>query len=394
MTSVPLCRRRLLAGACLWAVAAAPAVAQDPASPAGGVPQAAAVPTHAADALGKRAPGAYRVAQGASETPVPRPAGRPDAAEDAPEASEEEAEPEILEGETEPETSEEETETEPADTSVETGEVPGEDEAREGVDAAPEDAEDAIVEAPPIDEIPLPEARPEEAGESIDQAEPIPDVIPDTPAVPEAIDDPPTTETLKENEPAVTPEASVLAAAAVADAVACEAELAERGVVFTVEPSISEGSCGVLRPVNVERLSSGVEVSPDTQLLCRGALALDRWMSRSVVPAAEAHLDGRELTEFRHQSTYVCRTRASESGISEHARGSAVDIGSFVFADGSAIPVEAQESGSAEALFQRAVRDGACGPFSTVLGPGTDPDHATHFHLDIAARRNNATYCR
>ncbi|HEX2019556.1 MAG TPA: extensin family protein [Aurantimonas sp.] len=323
------------------------------------------------------------MAQSASEAPVPRPAGRPDGVEDAPEASEEETEPEISE-----------EETEPADTSADTGEVPVADEAREGVDAGPEDAEDAIVEAPPIGEIPLPEARPEEADESPVQAEPIPEVIPDTPTIPEAVDDPPTTETLRENEPAVTPEASVEAAAAVADAVACEAELAERGVVFTVEPTISEGSCGVLRPVNVERLSSGVAVSPDTQLLCRAALALDQWMSRSVVPAAESHLDGHDLTEFRHQSTYVCRTRASESGISEHARGSAVDIGSFVFADGSAIPVEAQESGSAEALFQRAVRDGACGPFSTVLGPGTDPDHATHFHLDIAARRNNATYCR
>ncbi len=195
-------------------------------------------------------------------------------------------------------------------------------------------------------------------------------------------------------EAAITPAAAVLAAAAVEDARMCEAELEKRGVLFTIGESISDGACGVLRPVNIERLSSGVAISSGTKLLCGTALALDRWMTDSVVPAAKVSFPTEKLAEFRHASTYVCRNRSSENGISEHARGSAVDIAAFSFKDGTRIGVETQEPGSPEARFQRAVREGACGPFKTVLGPGTDADHATHFHLDIAARRNGSTYCK
>ena len=186
----------------------------------------------------------------------------------------------------------------------------------------------------------------------------------------------------------------MLAAAAVKDAELCEAELKHRGVEFSVETSISEGECGVLRPVNVTRLASGIKVAPATQLLCRAALVLDDWMTAGVVPAAKLALPTEKLTEFRHASTYVCRPRASENGISEHARGSAIDIAAFVFETGKEIGIEAKEAGSPEAKFQDAIRTTACGPFKTVLGPGSDADHATHFHLDIAARRNGSTYCK
>ena len=137
-----------------------------------------------------------------------------------------------------------------------------------------------------------------------------------------------------------------------------------------------------------------MKVSPDTQFLCRTALALDVWMTEGSCRRSRPTCRTESCREFRHASTYVCRPRASESGISEHARGSAVDIATFVFDKGEDIGVAAQEEGSPEAKFQAEVRAAACGPFKTVLGPGTDPDHATHFHLDIAARKNGATYCR
>lgn len=232
---------------------------------------------------------------------------------------------------------------------------------------------------------------------------PVPEPVPPTqkspePAVPQPAPEPEaapnSTEKLKSREPDVTPAATVEAAAAVEDSIACEATLTSRGVEFTVEETISEGECGVLRPVALKRLSSGVEVSPKTQMLCRTALALDDWMTGSVVPAAKANLPGESLTEFRHASTYVCRPRASESGISEHARGSAIDIGSFVFKSGRDIGIAAKAPNTPDERFLDAVRAGACGPFKTVLGPGTDADHATHFHLDIAARKNGSTYCK
>ncbi|MBC8130080.1 MAG: extensin family protein [Rhizobiaceae bacterium] len=205
---------------------------------------------------------------------------------------------------------------------------------------------------------------------------------------------PNSTEMLKARAPEISPAVAVLAAAAIEDAELCEAELEKRGVAFTVEESISEGECGVLRPVNVTLLASGVKVSPKTQMLCRTALALDEWMTDSVVPAAELELPEDKLTEFRHASSYVCRPRASENGISEHARGSAIDIAAFVFDKRAEIGIEVHADGTPEAKFQDKLRKGACGPFKTVLGPGTDADHATHFHLDIAARTNGSTYCK
>ena len=193
---------------------------------------------------------------------------------------------------------------------------------------------------------------------------------------------------------AVTPAQTVEAAAAVEDAVACEKELKARGAEFTVGETIAEGECGVLRPVSLKKLSSGVTVSPGTTFLCRTALALDIWVSEGVMPAAAEEFDGTKVKALGHASTYSCRARASESRISEHSRGSAIDIADFVLANGKTVPVEATQPGTAEDRFAAKVRRAACGPFRTVLGPGTDNDHGTHLHLDIAARSNDSTYCR
>jgi hypothetical protein len=49
---------------------------------------------------------------------------------------------------------------------------------------------------------------------------------------------------------------------------------------------------------------------------------------------------------------------------------------------------------TAEARFQAAVREGACRYFTTVLGPGSDPEHATHLHLDLRDRRGGYRICQ
>ncbi len=153
------------------------------------------------------------------------------------------------------------------------------------------------------------------------------------------------TEILKTREPTIDPATAVVAAAAIEDAVACEAELKRRGARFTVGPSISEGECGVLRPVAFERSSSGVAVGPGTRMLCRTALALDIWMTDVVEPAAKAEFPDRELRELQQASTYVCRPRASETGISEHSRGSPVAIGAVRLAKGAEIGLAALPPG-------------------------------------------------
>ena len=113
-----------------------------------------------------------------------------------------------------------------------------------------------------------------------------------------------------------------------------------------------------------------------------------------VEPAAKAEFAGARVKALSQASTYVCRARASESRISEHSRGSAIDIAGFELSDGRKVPVDATRPGTPEDRFAARVRRAACGPFRTVLGPGTDSDHGTHLHLDIAARSRDATYCR
>jgi hypothetical protein len=45
---------------------------------------------------------------------------------------------------------------------------------------------------------------------------------------------------------------------------------------------------------------------------------------------------------------------------------------------------------SAEAAFLRRLHGGACGTFTTVLGPDANAAHRNHFHFDLAARKRSA----
>ena len=99
------------------------------------------------------------------------------------------------------------------------------------------------------------------------------------------------------------------------------------------------------------------------------------------------------LKGISHASAYVCRPRNGTSKLSEHAFGNALDIASFTLTDGKTIAVEPGPEPDA-GRFLDSLRAAACGPFKTVLGPGSDEDHALHFHFDLAPRRNGGTFCQ
>lgn len=126
------------------------------------------------------------------------------------------------------------------------------------------------------------------------------------------------------------------------------------------------------------------------RLACDFAATLATWLGRAAAPMLEAGLRG-ELTEVSTGSGHECRTRNRQSGAqpSAHARGRALDLSGFAFADGKVIAVPAMAAagaspdGTAEpAATLQAVRLSACGWFTTVLGPGSDAFHADHLHLD------------
>jgi hypothetical protein len=177
----------------------------------------------------------------------------------------------------------------------------------------------------------------------------------------------------------------------------CEAKLVDAGVVFKrLDETVSEGECGIDHPLKVTSVAGGITLSPPGLLNCAAAVALSDWVARIVAPEANRILHS-DLASLRIYATYVCRTRNSVAGakLSEHARGNAIDVGKFILADGRTIEVRQPPlTALSEKRFFGSVRKAACGPFKTVLGPGSDEHHGDHFHLDLAARRNGGLYCK
>jgi hypothetical protein len=173
---------------------------------------------------------------------------------------------------------------------------------------------------------------------------------------------------------------------------ACTARLRRLGVVFTTKPAFKTGACGIAVPVEVTALAGGVRVTPPALLGCAEAEDLARWMAEVVAPAAEAAFHATP-TRVGQASAYECRTRDRIDGarLSEHAAGNAVDIARIEFGGHPAVEI-GHPDGAAGTAFQAAIRRGACDYFTTVLGPG-DAYHATHLHLDRAARRSGFRLC-
>jgi hypothetical protein len=121
-----------------------------------------------------------------------------------------------------------------------------------------------------------------------------------------------------------------------------------------------------------------------------------------VKPAAEEHLK-RKLVVVRNASAYACRRRnnASSGKMSEHAFVNALDISTLGFEDGSSTSIKGDWSGAMQLIgasrkgeFLRRIRRDACIRFSTVLGPGSDPYHGDHFHVDLSRRKSGYRICK
>ena len=176
----------------------------------------------------------------------------------------------------------------------------------------------------------------------------------------------------------------------------CGVALAVLGVEATALAPIGEEQCGIAAPVAVAALAGGtVELTARMTVECRLAETLADWLDGTVQPRAEAIL-GERVTGLRIAASYACRNRngLDDARLSEHAKGNAVDISAFRLGDRWIAVGSGWEGGGADADFLAAVRESACGPFRTVLGPGADAYHSDHFHLDLAKRRGGGTFCQ
>jgi hypothetical protein len=145
--------------------------------------------------------------------------------------------------------------------------------------------------------------------------------------------------------------------------------------------------CGARNPFEMAAADGGrVGLKPSATLRCNMVPAVDRWVRDVVEPAARQHLRS-DLAEVEVAASYSCRAINGVSGgrLSEHGHANALDVAGFVMADGRVVSVKTGWSGRTdESAFLQAVHRGACGTFTTVLGPNADGYHQDHFHMDLA----------
>lgn len=172
-------------------------------------------------------------------------------------------------------------------------------------------------------------------------------------------------------------------------------ELGKIAVVRPLGELVAPGECGAPDAVEMESVilpdATKVAITPPATLRCPMATAVAQWIREDVAPAATKAL-GTRLRGLENLGSYECRGRDRVRGatLSEHGRANALDVHAFKVASGAnLVLVDPKVSKD----FRDAVRASACARFATVLGPGSDEDHAEHVHIDLEPRRNNYKIC-
>lgn len=150
--------------------------------------------------------------------------------------------------------------------------------------------------------------------------------------------------------------------------------------------------CGVDKPVRVTSVQ-GLALSQPATIDCGTAKALDAWAAKAVQP--QFGKLGGGVVGLEVAASYACRPRNNQRGkrISEHGRGRAIDISGFILKNGVTVTVLKGWRDAGQGKILKALHRAACGPFGTVLGPGSDGFHENHLHLDTA-RYRGGNYCR
>lgn len=184
----------------------------------------------------------------------------------------------------------------------------------------------------------------------------------------------------------------------------CEAALGKAGVKFqratlpVHTPKGSSFACGAPQVVTYLKGPGDITYGAPPLLTCAMALALASF--EKIVQEEAASVLRSRVARVNHIGTYVCREMAAYKGwVSEHSYANAIDLASFVLADGRTVDVlrdfdaGADEPKKPAALFLRKVSRRANDEdvFSHVLTPFFDALHKNHFHLDLARYRTDGT---
>lgn len=185
-------------------------------------------------------------------------------------------------------------------------------------------------------------------------------------------------------------------AALAGDPTACFAALEQGSAKYQRLPPVGSGMCRADQRTQIRNWPDApATVLPDgVAPSCAVGAGLLLWQRDVVQPMARLHL-GRAVREIEHLGSYNCRNIRGGNSPSEHASGNAIDISAFVLSDGRRVSlIDHWDSPDGRSAFLRAVRDGSCDYFSTVLSPDYNKAHADHFHLDQAQRPGGWGVCR
>ena len=182
----------------------------------------------------------------------------------------------------------------------------------------------------------------------------------------------------------------------------CADRLAARGVLVeaTTLPPQPDARCTVVQPMHLvsAKLEDGATVSfPDKPTIaCTTADAFSAYVHDLLAPLARGTW-GVGLTSVWTGPGLECRSRDHIFGakLSAHGQGLAVDIAQLKLGDGRLVAVGEPKTDT-ERDFETAARAGGCGYFHTVLGPGSDSYHRTHWHFDleVRGREGDGKYCK
>lgn len=182
------------------------------------------------------------------------------------------------------------------------------------------------------------------------------------------------------------------------DTIDCRAELLKLAVAFSVPDRVQgTGKCTVLNPVQLKSVETSlgrVELPGQPILNCAFARQFAVWISDIAVPATAA-LGKAKLSSLSTGPGYQCRGRNGDSSakISEHAFGNAIDIDGMTLTNHKRIEIpDVLDKQAPDRRMLMALRTSACGYFTTVLGPGSNAAHASHFHFDLGTHGKSGNY--
>ncbi len=175
----------------------------------------------------------------------------------------------------------------------------------------------------------------------------------------------------------------------------CQLRLGKLATFKPLPVLVGPGECGAADVVLLESVTlpddTKIAFTPAARLRCTMAEQMALWLREDVLPAA-APL-GAPMRALEDYDSYECRgqNRVRGATLSEHGRANALDLHGFKLANGKSVELT---DANVDKEWRERLRASACARFHTVLGPGSDSNHETHIHVDLAERHNGYKICQ